>query len=360
VVATALHIAGVTKRYGSTVAVRDADLVVDASEFFSILGPSGSGKTTLLRMTAGFIAPDVGRILIGGDDVTELPPFRRPTNMVFQNYALFPHLTVANNLAFGLVEKRRSKKEIASRIESMLALVRLVGMGDRMPSQLSGGQQQRVALGRALINDPSVLLLDEPLGALDAKLRKAMQLELKRIQREVGMTFVYVTHDQDEALTMSDRLAVMNEGVIEQVGTPREVYEEPATLFVGGFVGEGALLDAKLTQSLEGDRVEAVLSDGTRIRVRADSDRWGAGDEGMLLLRPEELKIGSGVRPSMLNVVEGTLETLAFEGSAIRCVVTRDAPPHIEVMANAKEPPRVTPGERVWVSWPEETGRLLR
>ena len=353
-----LVIDGITKCYGQMVAVREAHLAIEAGEFFSILGPSGSGKTTLLRTIAGFIAPDAGRILIGGEDVTGLAPHRRPCNMVFQHYALFPHLSVADNVGFGLVEKRRPKKEIAERIESMLELVRLPGLGDRKPSQLSGGQQQRVALGRALINDPAVLLLDEPLGALDAKLRKAMQLELKRIQREVGMTFVYVTHDQDEALTMSDRIAVMNEAVIEQVGTPRDIYERPRTLFVGSFVGEGAVLDATITGTHEDGRVEVQLTGGEKVSVRSD-ERWEVGERASLLLRPEDLRIGTGT-PPWSNVLEGRVETTAFEGSAVRYVMTRAVAPDIEVLTNPKDAPAIVAGEGAWVSWSDEAGRLLR
>src|SRR5437899_10521982 len=233
----ALRIQGVRKIYGQVVAVAGVDLVVDEGEFFTLLGPSGSGKTTLLRLIAGFERPDVGRIELGGRDVTNLPPYARDTNTVFQDYALFPHMSVAQNIGYGLRIKGAPRQVRERRVQRALEMVRLGGLGHRRPNQLSGGQRQRVALARAVINEPEVLLLDEPLGALDLKLRQEMQIELKQIQKEVGITFVYVTHDQEEALTMSDRMAVMSNGQIEQIGPPAEVYEQPATEFVAGFIG---------------------------------------------------------------------------------------------------------------------------
>jgi putative spermidine/putrescine transport system ATP-binding protein len=235
-----VRLIGVRKTYGDVVAVGGVDLDIAPGEFFTLLGPSGSGKTTTLRLIAGFERPDEGRIELHGRDVTGVPPYERDVNTVFQDYALFPHMTVAENVAYGLRVKGVGRRERRGRVEEILRIVRLPGLGDRKPVQLSGGQRQRVALARALVNSPRVLLLDEPLGALDLKLRQEMQVELRRIQREVsdiGMTFVYVTHDQEEALTMSDRLAVFNEGVIEQVGAPADVYERPATEFVAGFIG---------------------------------------------------------------------------------------------------------------------------
>src|SRR5947209_9557944 len=238
----ALKLLGVHKNYGSVVAVAGVDLVVEEGEFFTLLGPSGSGKTTLLRLIAGFERPDAGRIELGGRDITSLPPHLRDTNPVFQDYALFPHMSVADNIGYGLRVKGVSRQAREKRVQRALAMVRLAGLGHRRPNQLSGGQRQRVALARAVINEPEVLLLDEPLGALDLKLRQEMQLELKRIQKQVGITFVYVTHDQEEALTMSDRVAVMANGRIEQVGPPVDVYERPATEFVAGFIGISNLL----------------------------------------------------------------------------------------------------------------------
>jgi putative spermidine/putrescine transport system ATP-binding protein len=236
----------VTKSYGDVVAVDDLALEVNAGEFFTMLGPSGSGKTTTLRLIAGFESPDEGRVLLKGKDVTAQPPYARDVNTVFQDYALFPHMTVGENVAYGLKVKKVKRSEQVKRTAEVLELVRLGGLFKRKPSQLSGGQRQRVALARAIVNRPQVLLLDEPLGALDLKLRQEMQIELKRIQQEVGITFVYVTHDQEEALTMSDRLAVFNNGRIEQVGPPAEVYEHPETEFVAGFVGVSNVLERAL------------------------------------------------------------------------------------------------------------------
>jgi len=234
---TALKLQGVRKSYGQVVAVAGVDLTVEEGEFFTLLGPSGSGKTTLLRLIAGFERPDAGRIELAGRDVTSTPPYLRDTNTVFQDYALFPHMSVADNIGYGLRVKGVAKPAREKRVKRALEMVRLGGLGHRRPNQLSGGQRQRVALARAVVNEPEVLLLDEPLGALDLKLRQEMQIELKQIQKDVGITFVYVTHDQEEALTMSDRLAVMSNGQIEQIGVPVDVYERPATEFVAGFIG---------------------------------------------------------------------------------------------------------------------------
>jgi putative spermidine/putrescine transport system ATP-binding protein len=238
-----ISVRGLTKRYGDVVAVDGVDLDIPAGEFFTMLGPSGSGKTTTLRMIAGFEIPDEGTIELAGEDVSRLPPYDRPVNTVFQDYALFPHMTVQQNVEYGLMVKKVKKGERRDRAGTALEMVRLGAYGDRKPSQLSGGQRQRVALARAIVNRPKVLLLDEPLGALDLKLRQEMQIELKSIQREVGITFVYVTHDQEEALTMSDRLAVFNEGRIEQIGPPAEVYEHPESEFIAGFVGVSNVIE---------------------------------------------------------------------------------------------------------------------
>jgi putative spermidine/putrescine transport system ATP-binding protein len=238
-----IRISGLTKRYGTVTAVDEIDLEIDHGEFFTLLGPSGSGKTTTLRMVAGFETPDGGSIELAGDDVSRVPPYERPVNTVFQDYALFPHMTVQENVEYGLMVKKVRKPDRRARAGAALEMVRLGGYGDRKPSQLSGGQRQRVALARAIVNEPKVLLLDEPLGALDLKLRQQLQIELKQIQLELAMTFVYVTHDQEEALTMSDRIAVFNEGRIEQVGTPAEMYEHPETEFVAGFIGTSNVLE---------------------------------------------------------------------------------------------------------------------
>ena len=286
----ALRLLGVRKNYGQVVAVAGVDLTVVEGEFFTLLGPSGSGKTTLLRMIAGFERPDSGRIELGGRDVTTTPPHMRDTNTVFQDYALFPHMTVGENIGYGLRIKRVPGAERDKRVLRALEMVRLSGLENRKPNQLSGGQRQRVALARAVINQPEVLLLDEPLGALDLKLRQEMQIELKQIQKEVGITFIYVTHDQEEALTMSDRMAVMSNGRIEQIGSPVDVYERPATEFVAGFIG-----------------ISNVLSrDGVRFVVR-----------------PEKIRIlGEGDRPGPdVTVEEGTIEEVVYVGVSTRYVV---------------------------------------
>jgi len=289
----ALRIQGVRKTYGQVVAVDGVDLTVDEGEFFTLLGPSGSGKTTLLRLIAGFERPESGRIELGGRDVTSLPPYLRDTNTVFQDYALFPHMSVAENIAYGLRVKGVGRQARDRRVERALAMVRLSGLGRRRPNQLSGGQRQRVALARAVVNEPEVLLLDEPLGALDLKLRQEMQIELKQIQKEVGITFVYVTHDQEEALTMSDRIAVMTSGHIEQVGSPVEVYEEPATEFVAGFIGISNVLQR----------------DGVRFVVRPEKIRMLAEGEQA---------------PGGMTVESGQVEEVVYVGMSTRYVVRLD------------------------------------
>ena len=291
--APALRIQSVRKNYGHVVAVDGVDLTVDQGEFFTLLGPSGSGKTTLLRLIAGFERPDSGTIELGGRDVTSLPPHMRQTNTVFQDYALFPHMTVGDNIGYGLRIKRIPGAERRKRVERALDMVRLTGLGKRRPNQLSGGQRQRVALARAVINEPEVLLLDEPLGALDLKLRQEMQIELKQIQKEVGITFVYVTHDQEEALTMSDRMAVMANGQIEQIGPPVEVYERPATEFVAGFIGISNVL----------------LRDGVRFVIRPEKIR--------MLAEGEPAEPGMTIEP-------GTVEEVIYVGMSTRYLVRLD------------------------------------
>src|SRR4051795_5042742 len=280
----AIALEGVTKGFGKVAAVNDVSLSIAEGEFFSLLGPSGCGKTTSLRMIAGFEVPDEGRILLQGEDVTRVPPNRRPVNMVFQQYALFPHMSVYDNVAFGLTVKRVPRSEHRSRIEELLRVVSLEGYESRKPRQLSGGQQQRVALARALVNRPAALLLAEPLGALDVKLRKQMQLELKRIQHELGTTFVYVTHDQDEALAMSDRIAVMNHGKVEQLGSPREIYERPATAFVADFIGSLNTLQLTIDELVGGYCVSRVAEND---RVIAPAAGRRPGDAVRVAVRPE-------------------------------------------------------------------------
>jgi putative spermidine/putrescine transport system ATP-binding protein len=294
----AITFESVARFFGDVHAVDHVSMEVRDGEFFSMLGPSGSGKTTCLRLIAGFERPDAGRILLYGQDVSALPPYERPVNTVFQDYALFPHMTVGENIAYGLMVKRVPKVEREKRVDEMLDLVRLPGLFHRKPSQLSGGQRQRVALARALINHPRVLLLDEPLGALDLKLRQQMQVELKSIQRSVGITFIFVTHDQEEALTMSDRIAVFNEGHIEQVGTPAEMYEHPATPFVAGFVGVSNLIAGELAKQI-------------------------TGFEARFSIRPEKIHFGSlsEAAPPDMHSVQGRIRDVVYLGLYTRYLV---------------------------------------
>jgi putative spermidine/putrescine transport system ATP-binding protein len=297
--AAAVSLRGVRKTFGDVVAVDRLDLDVADGEFFSMLGPSGSGKTTTLRMIAGFDLPTEGAVLLGGADVTRLPPYERDVNTVFQDYALFPHMTVGENVGYGLMVRRVPRGERAGRIGEALEMVRLPGLEKRRPSQLSGGQRQRVALARALVNRPKVLLLDEPLGALDLKLREEMQIELKAIQKDVGITFVFVTHDQDEALTLSDRMAVFNEGRIEQTGSPAEVYEAPATAFVAGFVGTSNLISGEAARAI-------------------------AGSDATFTIRPEKIHLaGPETAPAEGQcAADGTVREVVYLGVNTRYIVT--------------------------------------
>jgi spermidine/putrescine transport system ATP-binding protein len=307
-----IRLESVTKQFGATLAVDELTLDIAHGEFFSLLGPSGCGKSTTLALIGGFEEPTSGRILLGDHDVARVPAYRRDVNTVFQSYALFPHLNVFENVAFGLRRKRERRETISERVEAMLALVDLPGFGDRRPGQLSGGQQQRVALARALVNRPRVLLLDEPMGALDAKLRKQMQVELKRIQADVGITFLYVTHDQEEAMAMSDRLAVMNAGRIEQVGPPEKVYDHPATEFVAGFLGASNLLPGRVTDRHRG---EIALDAGDMVRVRPARIPAG-GDRVKVGVRPEKLQLqtsGSAIAEAM-NSLETRVQVATYLG----------------------------------------------
>ncbi len=309
-----VRLENVTKVFGETVAVDGLSLFIANGEFFSLLGPSGCGKTTTLSMIGGFEEPTGGAIFLGGADVSRLPPYKRDVNTVFQSYALFPHLNVFDNVAFGLRRKGIAKGEIGSRVRNMLTLVDLFDFEKRKSGQLSGGQRQRVALARALVNKPKLLLLDEPLGALDLKLRKQMQLELKRIQTEVGITFLYVTHDQEEAMVMSDRLAVMSKGRIEQVGRPNDVYDNPATEFVAQFLGDSNLLPGEIVERT-GETVSLRLDDGTIVRVLAE--RLGnRGPRVKIGVRPEKIQIFARETPAgdEWNSLEGIVEMTAYIG----------------------------------------------
>jgi len=308
-----IEIESVTKRFGDFTAVDNVSLSVRAGEFLTLLGPSGCGKTTLLRMLSGFETPDAGTIRIAGGEVTHLPPYRRNVNQVFQSYALFPHLSVRDNIAFGLRMQKTPKDEARRRVAEVVELVALGGFEDRMPHQLSGGQRQRVALARAIVPNPSVLLLDEPLSALDAKLRRQMQVELKRLQKRLGMTFVFVTHDQEEALTMSDRVVVLDRGRIVQSGTPTEIYHRPGSAFVADFIGEANLLRAELL-GREGDLARVKTEGGLELRVPLAG--WpGDARQALLLVRPEKLCVSKRAVDGAENVFEATIAEEIFQGA---------------------------------------------
>jgi spermidine/putrescine transport system ATP-binding protein len=352
----------VTKRFGDVVAVSDLSLDVRPGEFFTLLGPSGCGKTTTLRIVAGFEEPTAGGVRIDGEDVGGLPAHKRPTNTVFQSYALFPHLSVGDNVAFGLRRKKVARDEIAKRVKEELERVGLAAEANRRPNQLSGGEQQRVALARALVNYPKVLLLDEPLGALDLKLRKGLQVELKRIQRDVGITFVYVTHDQEEALTMSDRVAVMNEGRVEQVGSAEDAYERPATTFVAGFIGVSNLMPGVV--SAPGERGAMTLDSGVEVPMEVNG--LATGDRAHAVVRPEKLRIADAADPAPAGQpsVEGTVESSVFLGTATQIVVRLgDDVPLTVLVPNADEEERQRlpgGGARVRLSWAPEHTHVVR
>ncbi|MDQ3670755.1 MAG: ABC transporter ATP-binding protein [Actinomycetota bacterium] len=337
----------VTKRFDEVIAVDDVSLAIERGSFFALLGPSGCGKTTTLRMIGGFEEPTGGAIFLGDADVTGLPPYKRDVNTVFQSYALFPHLSIFENVAFGLRRRGQRGDLVKRKVEEMLELVALPGLGKRKPSQLSGGQQQRIALARALVNSPRVLLLDEPLGALDLKLRKQMQLELKRIQNEVGITFVHVTHDQEEAMTMADQIAVMNAGRIEQLGSPDELYERPRTAFVASFLGASNLLRGRAT----GEDV-VQLEDGTEVHVPAAAL---AGRTGTVALgiRPEKIRLGAGEA----NTLEGVIAERSYIGVSTQ-YIAQTGTGSITVYAQNTDhgPSGLATGDRVTLSWsPEST-----
>jgi spermidine/putrescine transport system ATP-binding protein len=351
-----IHLDRVTKRFADTTAVDELTLSIERGAFYALLGPSGCGKTTTLRMIGGFEDPTEGTVYLGGSDVTDLPPYRRDVNTVFQSYALFPHLDVQRNVAFGLERRKLDRAEVAKRVQDALDLTQLHGLGKRKPSQLSGGQQQRVALARALVNRPRALLLDEPLGALDLRLRKQLQIELKRIQREVGITFVHVTHDQEEAMTMADTIAVMNEGRIEQQGGATELYERPATEFVANFLGDCNLIDGKLTRR-DGGVADFLTNDGAHLRV--PEERIGFATNGQPVrvgVRPEKLTlVPEGMEaPAGANALRGRVEIASFLGTAIQYVVhTTGGEEFTAVEQNrlGAEPESIGPGREVTLAW---------
>ena len=349
-----VRLEGVVKRFNTVTAVDGLDLQVAAGEFFSMLGPSGCGKTTTLRIIAGFEQPDEGSVFLEGRSVENTPPYRRNVNTVFQSYALFEHLSVWDNVAFGPRRRNMPEPEMRKRVADMLELVRLKPKASAMPRQLSGGQQQRVALARALVNLPAVLLLDEPLGALDLQLRKQMQIELKEIQRTVGITFVYVTHDQEEALTMSDRIAVMNEGVLQQCGTPEEIYEQPANAFVAGFIGISNLLPGNVED--HGVRLQT----GQLIPAELGSQK--AGESVFVCVRPEKLRLGPKTEGQVS--VDGTVVETVYLGTATQYMV--ELAPGLRLVAiennthTATSDHRLARGSRVTIGWLPEHGRVLR
>ena len=352
----AIGLDGVAKEFHSRgeviTAVRGIDLAIRTGEFFSMLGPSGCGKTTTMRMIAGFEEPTRGTVRLDGRDVTAAPPNKRDVNMVFQSYALFPHMSVFENVAFGLRRKSVPKDQITRQVGEMLEIVDLTGREQRRPRELSGGQQQRVALARALVNHPKALLLDEPLGALDLKLRQAMQVELKRIQREVGITFVYVTHDQNEALTMSDRIAVMNDGAIEHLGPPREIYEHPATRFVAGFIGTSNLLTGSLAR-VTGGRGVIEVSPDEQIIVPEGRSALAAGQEVELTVRPEKIELAAGAPPAGGCALRGTVTEVVYLGTStsfsVRTTTGADVVVFQQNSASAGTP--AGRGDDVWLTW---------
>jgi spermidine/putrescine transport system ATP-binding protein len=360
----AIELGGVSKEFrtgGDVVAaVRTMDLQIAEGEFFSLLGPSGCGKTTTMRMIAGFEEPTTGTISLHGRDVTGVPPNKRDVNMVFQSYALFPHMNVFENVAFGLRRRSVPKGEIVQQVDNMLEIVNLGGRGHRRPRELSGGQQQRVALARALVNRPRALLLDEPLGALDLKLRQAMQVELKRIQREVGITFVYVTHDQNEALTMSDRIAVMNDGAIEQLGSPKDIYEHPASRFVAGFIGTSNLLTGTATTIGETDAVVQVSAD-ERIVVPTRGLSVHEGDTLEITVRPEKIELTTARPAGAGCALRGTVTEVVYLGTSTNFAVSTTTGADIVVFQqnSAAAADVASRGDHIWLSWQPRHSYLI-
>ena len=335
----------VHKAYGSTVALKRVSLDVNEGELVTLLGPSGCGKTTTLRLIAGFIEPTDGQILIGEEDVTHLPPFRRGLGMVFQDYALFPHMTVHDNIGFGLKERGAPKAKIAERVGELLNLIQLPGIAARYPSELSGGQAQRVAFARAIAHPPRVLLMDEPLAALDLKLRESMQIELRRLQQELRITTVFVTHDQTEAMTMSDRIAVMNQGGIEQIGTPEEIYARPATRFVAGFVGQINLVEGVVLAARGG--IATVKAPNGAVILVATEAEIAVGGNCLIAIRPERMSLVGGTAPSRRNEIAGRIVQRIFSGSIVKLIVDAGSGLMLSVEGRISEVSGLSPGDDV-------------
>ncbi len=345
----------VTKRFGEMTAVDALDLEMPRGAFYALLGPSGCGKTTTLRMIGGFEEPTEGRVFLGGDEVTELPPYKRDVNTVFQSYALFPHLSVEKNVSFGLERQKVGKDEVRTRTAEALDLVQLGRFGKRKPAQLSGGQAQRVALARALVNRPRALLLDEPLGALDLRLRKQLQIELKRIQQDIGITFVHVTHDQEEAMSMADTIAVMHDGKIEQAGSASDLYERPRTEFVANFLGVSNLIDGKLGRT-DGDLASVETHDGARLQVPSDRVGPHGTDAIRVGVRPEKITLSpaNGGGHGDRNALRGTIVVAAFLGTSIQYVIKAPGGEELTVFAqnlDGSEPESFGPGREVDLTW---------
>lgn len=354
----AIEIRDLTKRYGDFTALAGVSLHLPAGEFVTLLGPSGSGKTTTLNTIAGFLQPDEGHVLMDGRPIELVPPHKRNIGMVFQNYALFPHMTVSNNVAYPLKRRKASKDDIRGRVGKSLELVGLSDMGGRYPRELSGGQQQRVALARALVFEPRVLLMDEPLGALDRRLRGSLQLEFKRIHQELGITFVYVTHDQDEALVMSDRIAVFNNGLIEQVGTATELYERPKTLFVAEFLGDsnvlpGTFIDTGTRKVLRGDRYELVLP--------PSAEALSAGSRGVVTVRPERLTVLADARtmPTALNVLPGRVSQVIYMGGIRRLKIELNSGFTMVAQEQSGSESALSTGDPAFVTWDPQNSIAL-
>jgi len=346
----------VSKHFGDLTAVDAVTLGIRRGEFLTLLGPSGCGKTTLLRMIAGFAMPDSGRVRLGGRDVTDLPPYRRDVTTVFQQYALFPHMNVFNNVAFGLQRRRAARDVITRRVKDALEMVRLSGLDERTPTELSGGQQQRVALARALVLEPRVLLLDEPLAALDLKLRKQMQLELKGLQRRLGISFIYVTHDQEEALTMSDRIVVMNAGHVEQIGRAEEIYERPVSEFVAGFIGMSNIIEGTVAEVRDGVSVINIAN----VHIAVQGNGVTAGERIRLMVRPEKIKLSA---TSTDRALRGQIESAVYLGESTQWRVALDGGQVITALEQNHQPFDSTQeriGQAVAVSWEPASAVILR
>lgn len=354
----AVEVVGLSKRFGSVTALEQIDFQIADGEFVSLLGASGCGKSTLLRIISGFESPSRGKVLIYGEDLTDRPPEKRPTNLVFQRGALFPHMSVRENIGYGLKLRGWQRARINERVDEMLALVRLDALGDRSPEQLSGGQAQRVALARALAGEPRVLLLDEPLSALDLKLRQQMQLELRAIQKRLGATFVFVTHDQTEALVMSDRIAIMNAGRIEQYGTPRDIYRRPSTIFVSDFVGATNLFRGQIAKSSTGELV--LQTEAGALSIHEALPDLKPGQHAALSIRPEAIRISPGTGASGGQQLAGKVAEIVYQGNSIRLGVAVDPGQSVWVECRDDEAGHLATGDSVTLSWAGEAATLLR